>query len=47
MSGLNSPEMVKRALSMGAHSYLFKPGDYSELARFIYGFNMVQTVHSS
>src|SRR5829696_1056013 len=25
LSGLNSPEMVERALSLGAHSYLFKP----------------------
>ena len=46
MSGVDSPEMVQRALSLGAHSYLFKPGDYSELTRFIYGFNMVQLVHA-
>ena len=46
MSGVNSPETVERALALGAHSYLFKPGDYSELTRFIYGFNMVQSVHA-
>src|SRR5204862_7606294 len=46
MSGLNSPEMVQRALALGARSYLFKPGYYSELTRFIYGFNMVQSVHA-
>jgi CheY-like chemotaxis protein len=46
MSGMNSPETVQRALALGAHNYLFKPGDYSELMRFIYGFNMVQTVHA-
>jgi CheY-like chemotaxis protein len=46
LSGMNSPQMVQRALSLGAHSYLFKPGDYSELTRFIYGFNMMQSVHA-
>jgi CheY-like chemotaxis protein len=46
MSGMNSPETVQRALALGAHNYLFKPGDYSELTRFIYGFNMVQAVHA-
>ncbi len=46
LSGLQSPQMVERALALGAHSYLFKPGDYSELTRFIYGFNMVQSVHA-
>ena len=46
MSGMNSPEMVQRALALGARYYLFKPGDYSELTRFIYGFNMVQLVHA-
>jgi CheY-like chemotaxis protein len=44
MSGLQSPDMVERALSMGARSYLFKPGDYSELTRFICDFNLLQAV---
>src|SRR5687767_8603504 len=26
MSGLRSPQSVERALALGAHSYLFKPG---------------------
>jgi DNA-binding NarL/FixJ family response regulator len=47
MSGLRSPEMVERALSLGARSYLFKPGDYSELTQFIQDFNLMQTVISS
>lgn len=39
MSGLQSPMARDRAKSLGAHSYFFKPGDYSELARFIHEFN--------
>ena len=46
MSGLRSPEMIERALSLGARSYLFKPGDYSELTRFVHDFNLMQTVVS-
>ena len=46
MSGLRSPEMVERASALGARSYLFKPGDYSELTRFIYDFNMMTAVIS-
>ncbi|HWN96611.1 MAG TPA: response regulator, partial [Methylomirabilota bacterium] len=46
MSGLRSPETVERALALGAHSYLFKPGDYSELCRFISDFNLLQTLHA-
>lgn len=46
MSGLRTPEMIERALSLGARSYLFKPGDYSELTGFIQDFNLMQTVIS-
>jgi CheY-like chemotaxis protein len=46
MSGLRTPEMIERALSLGARSYLFKPGDYSELTQFIQDFNLMQTVLS-
>jgi CheY-like chemotaxis protein len=46
MSGLRSPEMIERALSLGARSYLFKPGDYSELTQFIADFNLMQPVTS-
>jgi two-component system response regulator len=41
MSGLQSPDSVARAKALGAHSYFFKPGDYSELTRFIYNFNFI------
>jgi len=44
MSGLQSPDLVERALGLGARSYLFKPGDYSELTRFINDFNLLQAV---
>ena len=44
MSGFRSPEMIERALALGVRSYLFKPGDYSELCRFIADFNMLQTL---
>ena len=47
MSGLRSPEMIDRAMALGARSYLFKPGDYSELTQFIYDFNLMQAVISS
>jgi len=46
MSGLRSPETIERALALGVRSYLFKPGDYSELTQFIYDFNLMQTVIS-
>ena len=46
MSGLHSPQAVERALALGAHSYLFKPGDYSELTRFICDFDLVRSLHS-
>ncbi len=46
MSGLHSPQTVQRALALGAHSYLFKPGDYSELCRFISDFNLLQSIHT-
>lgn len=46
MSGLKSPETIERALALGVRSYLFKPGDYSELTQFIYDFNLMQTVIS-
>ena len=47
MSGFHSPQAVDRALALGAHSYLFKPGDYSELTRFISDFNLLQSIHTS
>jgi len=47
MSGLHSPQAVERALALGAHSYLFKPGDYSELTRFISDFSLVQSIQAS
>ncbi len=47
MSGLRSPEMIERTLALGARSYLFKPGDYSELTQFVYDFNLMQTIISS
>src|SRR5689334_531046 len=34
LSGLCSPHTVERALALGARSYLFKAGDYGELAKF-------------
>ena len=46
LSGLRSPEMIERALSLGARSYLFKPGDFSELTQFVYDFNLMQSVVS-
>ena len=46
MSGFHSPETIERALALGARSYLFKPGDYSELCRFIADFNVLQTLHA-
>jgi CheY-like chemotaxis protein len=46
MSGLHSPQAVERALALGAHSYLFKPGDYSELMRFISDFSLLQSIHA-
>lgn len=39
MSGTRFPEIVDRALALGAHSYFFKPGDYGELIDFIKRFN--------
>ena len=47
MSGLHSPQAVERALALGAHSYLFKPGDYSELTRFIADFSLLQSIQAS
>ena len=47
MSGFESPETVERALALGARSYLFKPGDYSELCNFIADFNMLESLHAS
>ena len=41
MSGLHSPAVVDCARALGAHSYLFKPGDYGELMRFITRFNQL------
>jgi CheY-like chemotaxis protein len=41
MSGLRSPAAIERALALGAHSYLFKPGDFGELTKFIGCFNML------
>ena len=46
MSGLHSPQAVERALALGAHSYLFKPGDYSELTRFISDFNLLHSIQA-
>lgn len=46
MSGFRSPETIERALALGARNYLFKPGDYSELCRFIADFNMLQTLQA-
>jgi CheY-like chemotaxis protein len=46
MSGNNLPETVERALKLGAQSYLFKPGDYSELTGFIYDFNILHSLHA-
>lgn len=45
MSGVRLPEMVDRALQLGARNYLFKPGDYSELTGFIYDFNLLHSLH--
>jgi CheY-like chemotaxis protein len=47
MSGLASPASVDRAKALGAHSYFFKPGDYSELTRFIYNFNFTHARQST
>ena len=44
MSGIRSKELVDRALAMGAHSYLFKPGDFSELVRFISDFAFLRSL---
>jgi CheY-like chemotaxis protein len=41
MSGTRFPEIVDRALALGAHSYFFKPGDYGELIEFIKRFNQL------
>src|SRR6059058_5231222 len=46
MSGNQFPGTVERALKLGAQSYLFKPGDYSELTRFIYEFNILRAVQT-
>jgi len=46
MSGNHLPETMERALRLGAQSYLFKPGDYSELASFIYDFNLMRAVQT-
>lgn len=46
MSGLQSPQAVARALALGAHSYLFKPGDYSELTRFISDFSLLHSIQT-
>ena len=46
MNGLHSPAMVEHALESGAHSYLFKPGDYGELIKFIGDFNTVHSVRA-
>ena len=46
MSGFHSPDTIERALALGARSYLFKPGDYSELCRFIADFNLLQSLHT-
>jgi CheY-like chemotaxis protein len=47
MSGFGSPEIMEQALALGARSYLFKPGDYSELCDFIADFNMLESMHVS
>jgi len=44
MSGVHLPGTMDRALKMGAQSYLLKPGDYSELTRFIDDFNLVHSL---
>ena|SRR5436190_19099336 len=41
-SGMQSPQLIERALALGANSYLFKPGDYSELVRFIADNNLMR-----
>ena len=41
MSGMRVPEIIDRALALGAHSYFFKPGDYGELIDFIKRFNQL------
>lgn len=46
MSGLHSPKAVERALALGAHSYLFKPGDYSELTRFVSDFSLLHSIQT-
>src|ERR1051325_1872721 len=47
LSGLTSPRVVERALELGANNYLFKPGDYSELVRFIHDFDLMNSLHAS
>ena len=44
MSGIGSKEMINRALAIGAHSYFFKAGDYSELMHFIADFSTLHTL---
>ena len=46
MSGLHLPATVDRALQLGAQSYLFKPGDYSELTSFIHDFNILHALQT-
>jgi CheY-like chemotaxis protein len=46
-SGMQSPQMVERALALGANSYLFKPGDYSELVRFIADNNLMRELQGA
>ncbi|HMJ90821.1 MAG TPA: response regulator [Candidatus Acidoferrum sp.] len=47
MSGLRSPAMIDRVMTLGAHSYLFKPGDYGELTNFIAEFNALRSLNVS
>ena len=46
-SGMQSPQLVERALALGANSYLFKPGDYSELVRFIADNNLMRELQGA
>lgn len=41
MSATRFPEIVDRALALGAHSYFFKPGEYGELIEFVKLFNQL------